>query len=674
MVNGRVPGILRVLDICLDPGLYILWGTMKAFFIAAVVSLGVFWSSILSSALTLGAQEVNANTENVFVRVRFPEGYAPRKGGPPRQVAKDDQVIIHVQLFRGAWAEGHAALKEITTLMAASHPEIEALKAKLDVSDNELTAAVIDALLETQSLKTVDEYFIADLKWNGRSGQFTQDIRHAKYGFKIIFEPRRLSPQYLELGISLYKSKEDPLSSSLPADEPPPKDAAKTRPSPVAGASMDKILDTKLQLGLGNPAIVGVPYGHEAFFMMIYWKTSKDTSEIPGGKGSRPAAEIPPIQPPKVVHTLMPSYPEELRQKGIQGQVGLQVAISKQGEVTEVRVVNPLHPYLDFAAVQALRQWTYEPALQNGEPIPVLRDITVIFDPEVYRRFEERARDQEGTPGGGKQQSSSLLTKVLGGSAEYCRKLAFAALDFICEETIKEVHYKFATEPKWAGLVVASRETGRIVSSSWTPMWDPLRTEKTSYLCDYLMVKRGETIEESRIILKENGRSLPDRSRRLEEKRFTSLNPLLAAIQILATERQPRFYFRLLQADKVDGRNAHVIEAIPKSGNTWGVEYAKIWIDQASYRVIKSEIQGVPLEGYDDVLRDATRFNIRPYLTITHAYKQEKNGVLFPNRTTIRVDYPALKPSGNKTLKLKIDMAYDKYRFFSVDTETHIKR
>jgi hypothetical protein len=296
------------------------------------------------------------------------------------------------------------------------------------------------------------------------------------------------------------------------------------------------------------------------------------------------------------------------------------------------------------------------------------------FDPETYRRFEEEAREQAVATEGEETGSGISLKKVLEGTADYCQRLAGASLEFICEERIREVHYNFASDPKWTGLIVGLK-TGQIISRTYFPEWDPGRTEKNDFLCDYLYVRKGESIEERRVILKDNGRTMKDRSRLLEEKRFTALNPVLAAVQILGRDRQPSYDFRLIASDNVNGKKALVLEAIPKAGNTWGVEYAKIWVDQSSFQVLRSEIQGIPLEGYDDVLKDAVQFTVRPYLLTTHSYQFEKNGVRFPAQSTIRVEYPRLGDFyKDRTLKLKIDMTYDKYQFFSVETKEDIKK
>jgi TonB family protein len=404
---------------------------------------------------------------------------------------------------------------------------------------------------------------------------------------------------------------------------------------------------------------------------MIYAKKPSELQESGGREAAKSGAEPgAPIKAPKVIYTLMPAYPEELRQQGVQGEVGLQVIIDEKGAVMEVRVTNSLHPYLDFAAVQALRQWKYEPAVQSGKPISVFHDVTILFNPQTYRYFEKKAREEAGTSAGEEPSSGSILAKVLDGTAGYCRKLSGASLDFICEEKIHEIHYNFATEPQWAALAVSSRETGKIIEQTWFPQWDPKRTEKNKYVCDYLFVRKGDNLEERRIVLNDNGRKMPDRNRLLEEKRYTALNPVLATVQILDQDRQPLFNFRLIGTENLHERKAFVIEAIPKSGNTWGVEYAKIWIDQKSFQVLKNEIQGVPLEGYDDVLRDSVHFRVRPYLLTTHTYEFEKTGIRFPSRSTIRVEYPKLGDFyGDRTLKLKIEMSYDKYKFFTVETE-----
>ena len=82
--------------------------------------------------------------------------------------------------------------------------------------------------------------------------------------------------------------------------------------------------------------------------------------------------------PGKLVKRVQPEYPEEARQKSIQGTVILNVILRKEGSVTVQNVADG-DPILSPAAVEAVRQWRYEPSLLNGKPIELQTKISVVF-------------------------------------------------------------------------------------------------------------------------------------------------------------------------------------------------------------------------------------------------------------------------------------------------------
>lgn len=73
-----------------------------------------------------------------------------------------------------------------------------------------------------------------------------------------------------------------------------------------------------------------------------------------------------------------PVYPVELKARGIAGRVELEARIDKEGNVTHVRVLEG-DPGLVEAAVDAVRQWQYEPMAVNGDPVDVVTRIDVNF-------------------------------------------------------------------------------------------------------------------------------------------------------------------------------------------------------------------------------------------------------------------------------------------------------
>jgi periplasmic protein TonB len=84
------------------------------------------------------------------------------------------------------------------------------------------------------------------------------------------------------------------------------------------------------------------------------------------------------IQAPRLIHNVQPVYPPLARQTRTQGEVVLDCVIDKQGNVTQMRLISG-HPLLVGAAMQAVRQWKYQPTLLNGTPVAVQMMVHVNF-------------------------------------------------------------------------------------------------------------------------------------------------------------------------------------------------------------------------------------------------------------------------------------------------------
>lgn len=84
------------------------------------------------------------------------------------------------------------------------------------------------------------------------------------------------------------------------------------------------------------------------------------------------------VQAAKLVNRVQPQYPPLARQTRISGTVRLHAIISKDGSVQQLEVVSG-HPLLVQAALDAVRQWRYQPTTLNGEPVEVDTTIDVIF-------------------------------------------------------------------------------------------------------------------------------------------------------------------------------------------------------------------------------------------------------------------------------------------------------
>jgi protein TonB len=63
----------------------------------------------------------------------------------------------------------------------------------------------------------------------------------------------------------------------------------------------------------------------------------------------------------------------------VEGDVVIEAVIDAEGNVVEAKVISG-HALLLSAALDAVRQWKYEPTYLNGEPVPVRLRVSVTFE------------------------------------------------------------------------------------------------------------------------------------------------------------------------------------------------------------------------------------------------------------------------------------------------------
>jgi urate oxidase len=81
---------------------------------------------------------------------------------------------------------------------------------------------------------------------------------------------------------------------------------------------------------------------------------------------------------PEAVGKVEAVYPPEARKAGVDGTVMVQAFVGKDGRVHGTKVVKSI-PMLDDAAVAAVRQWVFKPALSKGAPVAVWVAVPVKF-------------------------------------------------------------------------------------------------------------------------------------------------------------------------------------------------------------------------------------------------------------------------------------------------------
>jgi TonB family protein len=149
---------------------------------------------------------------------------------------------------------------------------------------------------------------------------------------------------------------------------------------PIEAWRETSLLDTEFTVSsLKNVTVFGFEdsQGKPYFISLRQTKMYADEAVVKRS-GVKIGQAMSDIKPPKLIQQVDPVYPEIARQAQVSGVVVLEATIDVNGRVAAVRVLKSI-PLLDQAAVDAVRQWVYEPMIVNGQPKPVVLTTSVQF-------------------------------------------------------------------------------------------------------------------------------------------------------------------------------------------------------------------------------------------------------------------------------------------------------
>jgi protein TonB len=96
-----------------------------------------------------------------------------------------------------------------------------------------------------------------------------------------------------------------------------------------------------------------------------------------GGGAYRPGSGI---TAPRLMSQVKPRYTADALERKVQGSVWLEIVVTREGRAGDVRVTRSLDPGgLDDEAIEAARQWRFEPGRLAGVPVDVLVSVAMDF-------------------------------------------------------------------------------------------------------------------------------------------------------------------------------------------------------------------------------------------------------------------------------------------------------
>jgi protein TonB len=86
------------------------------------------------------------------------------------------------------------------------------------------------------------------------------------------------------------------------------------------------------------------------------------------------------VTTPVVIWQPSPEYTEEARKAKFEGTVTVSLIVNNAGIPLNVHVTKGVGMGLDEKAVEAVKQYRFKPAMQNGKPVAVFMNVEVNFE------------------------------------------------------------------------------------------------------------------------------------------------------------------------------------------------------------------------------------------------------------------------------------------------------
>ncbi|MFM7142146.1 MAG: energy transducer TonB, partial [Alphaproteobacteria bacterium] len=172
--------------------------------------------------------------------------------------------------------------------------------------------------------------------------------------------------------------EEEPSREPSPPEENP-REARPAEPNPASAPAADAAAGAgrsgaKAPRGVAQGSVGGVEGG------VVGGVRGGTPGGVVGATGRGPVSIGSVAQRPTLVRRVPPAYPPDARRRGLEGLVLLEAVLDVEGNVEPgVKVLQSV-PELDRAAIEAVRQWRFQPARgRDGSPVRVILEIPIRF-------------------------------------------------------------------------------------------------------------------------------------------------------------------------------------------------------------------------------------------------------------------------------------------------------
>ncbi len=103
---------------------------------------------------------------------------------------------------------------------------------------------------------------------------------------------------------------------------------------------------------------------------------NKNAKDAPQNKVYEPGGDV---TPPKLVHYVEPDFSPNSKEAFVEGTVKISTVVTTDGVATDLHVTSGLNTEEDHTAVEAVKQWKFEPGTKGGQAVNVRVAVEVTF-------------------------------------------------------------------------------------------------------------------------------------------------------------------------------------------------------------------------------------------------------------------------------------------------------
>jgi len=166
-----------------------------------------------------------------------------------------------------------------------------------------------------------------------------------------------------------------------PPAAPPMEQAKIPMPAPALDVQKDlQMEDNNLpNLGIPNSPLIGNSLGNGAGSGLGSGSGAGIGPGVGGNYGGGLRKVGGGVSAPQLVSKVEPEFSEEARHAKFMGTVTVNLIVDAEGRPQNVHVIRGVGMGLDQKALEAVRQYRFKPALENGRPVPVQVNVEVQF-------------------------------------------------------------------------------------------------------------------------------------------------------------------------------------------------------------------------------------------------------------------------------------------------------